>query len=529
MNDKKKSIAVLAAMYLTVFIGFVLSYLFTYPQYDVLIFTKDFGGSFSEIIRESLFYGNGRFLGNVIGFWFSHHFVDSSFATAFFLTLIVWLTNSLFFDNKRNYIFPIAFIIAFPALGIVREVYLMIAAFSNYAVPLVFFLAAAMMMKKLRTGSNLFMIPLAFFSMSACLFSENTTVVLMCFAVLLIICEYAERKKVGKISVINFVSICIGSLVMYLLPRITKTTEKLSYYRGFVTEPTSLIKNAFSGLRSFAMIANQFVTVYIVISVIMLYLLQRSKKSRQIKLSICLILVVFPLLCILPICSSRFAYRFPLPYLAAECLYMIAVVFVAAVSKRKTILRDTLITVILIGSAVGPILIVNHRGDRTFFTVFAILFCYAMLLVKNVGGEMRINKQLKRATLCLAPVAFATCCAVLLFVTAQNFGTYAFRAEYIAEKRTCTAEISVPYLAHHRLTTEASLGQIDPCLLSDEIKPTFTVINPDVWEKNEEYKKISNTSPVKAIKYGFDMWKYKDPTYPDRLCKRNLSSAKIDK
>ena len=42
MNGKQKQLLVSCVSYIFVFLGFALSYMFTYPQYDVLIFTRDY-------------------------------------------------------------------------------------------------------------------------------------------------------------------------------------------------------------------------------------------------------------------------------------------------------------------------------------------------------------------------------------------------------------------------------------------------------------------------------------------------------
>lgn len=116
MKTSKKSVVLSSVQYIIIFIGFALSYMFTYPQYDVLLFTRDFKGDIVSVLREALFYGNGRFLGNVFGFYFSHHFTAAIFFTAFFLTLIVFLANKLFFNDNPKAIFPIGTVIAFPAI-----------------------------------------------------------------------------------------------------------------------------------------------------------------------------------------------------------------------------------------------------------------------------------------------------------------------------------------------------------------------------------------------------------------------------
>ena len=54
MCGKHNSAISSTIQYLLVFLGFTLSYTFTYPQYDVLIFTRDFSGNFVNILREAL-------------------------------------------------------------------------------------------------------------------------------------------------------------------------------------------------------------------------------------------------------------------------------------------------------------------------------------------------------------------------------------------------------------------------------------------------------------------------------------------
>ena len=59
MKTSKKSVVLSSVQYIIIFIGFALSYMFTYPQYDVLLFTRDFKGDIVSVLREALFYGNG--------------------------------------------------------------------------------------------------------------------------------------------------------------------------------------------------------------------------------------------------------------------------------------------------------------------------------------------------------------------------------------------------------------------------------------------------------------------------------------
>lgn len=521
MKTSKKSVVLSSVQYIIIFIGFALSYMFTYPQYDVLLFTRDFKGDIVSVLREALFYGNGRFLGNVFGFYFSHHFTAAIFFTAFFLTLIVFLANKLFFNDNPKAIFPIGTVIAFPAVGIMREVYCMIAAFCNYAVPFAFALMSGVFIKKLKVGGSRFLyVPLAFSAVCTCLFSENTTIVVLCAAIMIIVGDIINNKKASVPGIVNMIFSAVGALIMYLIPRVTDTKEKLDYYRGYV-EPKVLIFNITSTLRSFALLANQYFIIYVILSGAMIYVLYRQcKTNRFIKFILTAILTVFPLTCIFAVIFAQKANELAMIYLPLEVVYLIAALVVSVLSKQKKLITSLIMTVVLLGSAVAPMTIVNHRGDRTFLTTFAILFCYAMYLIKPLD----MGKKIKQFITAAAPVAFAAGCCIMLVLTAQNFDSYVYRADYLAQESVTSSSADVPYLAHGRLAQETTLGQIDPCLFGSSVDMSFNVIPTDEWEKADEYKKITSLTPADAVKYGLEHWEFKDATYPLKLHEKYAQS-----
>ena len=311
----------------------------------------------------------------------------------------------------------------------------------------------------------------------------------------------------------NLIFTAIGTLIMYLIPRVTDTKEKLDYYRGYV-ETDSLIFNITSTLRSFALLANQYALLYVIISAALIYVLYKQcKTSKIIKFVLAAILAVFPLTCVFALIFAQKANELAALYLPLEAVYLIAALIVSILSKQKKLIASVIMTVILLGSAVAPMTIVNHRGDRTFFTTFAILFCYALYLTK----EIRVDKKVKHIINIAAPVAFATGCCVMLTLTAHNFDSYAYRADYLAQKSVTDSSADVPYLAHGRLAQETALGQIDPCLFGSSVQMSFNVIPSDEWEKADEYKEITSLPPVAAVKYGLEHWEFKDATYPLKL------------
>ena len=280
-----------------------------------------------------------------------------------------------------------------------------------------------------------------------------------------------------------------------------------------------MVFNIISTLRSFALLANQYALVYVIISAALIYVLYRQCRTNKfIKFILTAILAVFPLTCIFALIFSQKANELATLYLPLEVVYLIAALIISILSKQKKMIASVIMTVILLGSAVAPMTIVNHRGDRTFFTTFAILFCYALYLVKEIG----VGKKIKRIIGIGAPVVFAAVCCIMLVLTAQNFDSYAYRANYLAQKSVTDSSADVPYLAHGRLAQETALGQIDPCLFGSSVQMSFNV--SDEWEKAGEYKKITSLPPVAAVKYGLEHWEFKDATYPLKLHEKYLQS-----
>ena len=58
---------------LLLFLCFSGMYAFTVPELDMFQFAKDYGAS-ASLWSEAFRYGNGRLLGNFVGFFFARHY-----------------------------------------------------------------------------------------------------------------------------------------------------------------------------------------------------------------------------------------------------------------------------------------------------------------------------------------------------------------------------------------------------------------------------------------------------------------------
>ena len=81
----KSGTRILCLEYVTVFLGFLLMYLFMVPQSDVFLFAHATDGSPYSVISYSLEYGNGRLLGNIIGIYLSGRFESAGFVVSLML------------------------------------------------------------------------------------------------------------------------------------------------------------------------------------------------------------------------------------------------------------------------------------------------------------------------------------------------------------------------------------------------------------------------------------------------------------
>ena len=103
MPSQRKNRTILLLEYAGVLAGFLLMYLFVLPQMDVFLLARYVDDTLQGAIDFSLYYGNGRLLGNILGVYFSNHFVFSTMMIAAVLTAIVFFLNHIHFFDKCNH------------------------------------------------------------------------------------------------------------------------------------------------------------------------------------------------------------------------------------------------------------------------------------------------------------------------------------------------------------------------------------------------------------------------------------------
>ncbi len=507
--------------YAAVLCGFILMFFLTLPSFDVFFFSRDYETSLQSFWENSLFYGNGRLLGNILGISFSHYFEFAFLIIAVSLTLIVLLINTLVFDNNYRTIFPIAFVIAFPCKGIFGEVYSVYASFTNYVLPTILLLATWCLLKKEK--KSLTFIPVLLFSALACLFSENSTIVVLVSSVLFIAHSIITTKKVSFAGICFFVGSVIGSLGMFLIPKLTQTTEKLAFYREIKTEIISLIKSAIAVSFSFSNMFSTFIVPIVLCSISLTFLiLKHSKVKKSCKMAIICYLLFFAAESFV---SALFSDDSLLSiYFASMQTVMVvvyaAVVFVSLLCLEKSDFKLILIELyILVLFSIGPLLIVSKYGYRTFYLTFILLFVFACFSFKRISKYIPALFDKKIGAMCkrIAPAVFAT---AFIFLSANvfmqstyNYNFYIVRTQYIAQQVNHGEKVvAIPTLPCKSIVCEdehpSSLGDI---LHETGAKARVTEQALVYCENVEEYDSVLSKNPVSSASYSFNNLQYKSP------------------
>ncbi len=117
-----------------------------------------------------------------------------------------------------------------------------------------------------------------------CLFSENTTGIIFLAALFLIIKKIVNKNKVEFQYVVFLLSVVVGSMIMWLIPRITGVEEKLKSYRAVTFSLTEI----FGNLMLAADIVNGFVLLFIILTSSLCYIMVKTRKNNFIDSYACL-------------------------------------------------------------------------------------------------------------------------------------------------------------------------------------------------------------------------------------------------
>lgn len=373
----------------------------------------------AEAWDYSIHYGNGRLLGNaLVEIFCNRHLLNTLFKAACIFLIIALLSYCCGKFSRKNLIVFFCLVNCLPIL-FYREVFVWSHGFYNYIPPVVLMLISLSILKSIYEKGKInkaIAYPLLIIcGFSAQLFSENSTVVNIALAGVILLIFIIEKKKPAPVLIYLFSAIA-GAAVMVAVPRIYKVTDEMDFYRGFLGgDLKSIILSVGGNIGRLIKYIGDMYPLWILLSVIILIAVNK-RKDRLSSLSRITFNVFFSLSFLIFIPRILFSYgiiedeAFISKY-ANIALIVIYIIFtLAALIKlfTKDELKSAFIFIPLAIISVGELIIVYPIGYRCLFITYILLSIPIADLTNTVLKDCKLSKKaIYAAIVLISAIAFA--------------------------------------------------------------------------------------------------------------------------
>ncbi len=530
MLKSKNNMIISNVVYIVIFIALIFMFFFMIPQSDVFLFARDTQTGVKSALNGALYYGNGRLLGNFISMFLSHYFEFAFLLVSTTITLIIAMINNLVFDGNKYTALAVALIVAFPSSTMMSETYFLFASFVNYVLPCLFivcwmYLAKVYLKNEKKSGlvKCCFQVLSSVLLIISCLFSENTSVLVLCLTVVMSIYQFIMNKKFRIFDLMNSFSAIIGVGIMFVIPKITQTSDKMDHYRGFSIS----IGNMVASLVKFCeVITNQTLLVIAVSVALILLCWKKSKLSKKIRCFMITYFVLFNVICIiLRNFESKNLYlsRINFSALVAVGLYFVlAFVSIVSISEKSCRIKLLMICAAVV-STVAPMMIVTQYGYRTYYATFIMLIIFSLTVVENffTENEFDICEQVvegvKKSFVLCSAVIFLLLSSTVCIQAVYNYDFYVIRTDDIRRQvEMIAAGERENYVEAFTLPCKGiSIEDVYENIIFDiidtgrpEKMKTITAYNSESFER---IKVLLEADFLYNLKFAFAHLEYKDP------------------
>lgn len=460
---------VIPAVWIFLFVIFLISVAFGY----YCVWTHDdfctITDSVKAMLTDSLFYGNGRYLGNfIVNICLSHKPLDA-LVRGVIITGIIALTASVFaeFDIKT---LSLSFAL-FYGFGnfIFREAVIWGHGFYNYVPPIFLCLICLQIIKSYyvyeKTGcKKLITALIAILAICQQLFSENASCVIMLIAI--IVFAAVLRSGKSKSMVLAYlIGTSVGTFIMFALPAITKVSYKMVGYRrtGMGESAAGFISLFGDNLELSLKTLLPMIPLWIAASFGLMVLARAySGSSKILKKLKPLFITVFILQ---PVCSVVYFFisekhvkdRIPFTSIhvpdmdtkiriflfAVFCIFLIfAAFFLMRNEKLRGERRGYGVLIFIFAVSVGELLIVYPMGSRCLFLPACIL---AALVVRLFYCEDLLKTIPAIAAAVCGLVISVTLVVMMHSVSVVHEAKMAYARQQLAEHKEVIEIIRLPH------------------------------------------------------------------------------------
>lgn len=391
-------------------------------------------GTIKSALYESLHYGNGRFLGNFITAFLVHYQLPLHIINAGILTLLIVLIPKITSNSDDNKILLYTITSAVIILGvcplIFSEVFAWESGFNNYVPPVLLAVVCFLLVQREENSKFKKIISyslIIIFGISAQLFVELNTVVIICFIAFLILYYFITDKKKLPKTCTWFVSSIIGGAIMFIIPKVFEPSgivDVANYRKLHIGSVSDLLQTAFKNAYDAMYYFSKNEVLFLILSVLLLIILKKEKESWKSKIlfSVCKtgIIVASALFIFNGIISRYLVYtkyattNDMLMYISTFVVVAVLIAVALHLSERKTKIR-LIVCVAFAVFSVCPMMLVSPFSSRCLLICYIFLSIAAVLLLNYLAKDLSydsIKKISKSGALILCGLA---CFLIVVF------------------------------------------------------------------------------------------------------------------
>ncbi len=412
---QNKSCFIEQVLFFFVYVCILTVSVFVFPQVDEHIFAVSTEVDFNSILKYCFEYGNGRLIGNLLCVTLSHFYLFKPLFISLVMTLLVFSLYKLFFNGTKEFILIVAALCLFVSNEMLGATIYNFPSFTNYVVPCAMFVfVIAVIENKIQIKNvALKLCSVSLLSVFSCLFSENTSGIIVAFAFAGLILKIVSKKKITLDYRIFLFSTIIGSLFMYLIPKCANVDSKLDSYHSLTFYPIEIVSNFMLTMD----IVSEFILLFIVLSFCLICITLKSKKITVIDI-VCFATMLLYILISAVLLNKEDNVFIRVIISSFSLLYFSAVIFLIIRFPVQKIRYNCLALLILIVASVVPMFFINILSHRTFYITFILVMLLTLCLLKEVKFIVA-ERNLLNFKKCVVPI-FILLLVVFSVVQFQN-------------------------------------------------------------------------------------------------------------
>lgn len=423
---------------------FILSLFFIWTHDD---YTTVGTYSFMEAFNESVYFGNGRFLGNFfVNLLMPYRIIDKIVRTVLIGVIVV--VSALIVDGYRKRSLLLSYLL-YVGLGaeIFKQVFVWGHGFYNYVPPISLMLLSIYLLKRYYSKEEkayLYYAPLAILGVSQQLFAENTTTI-SCLIALIILAYVIHNKSHNKIpAIIHFSFSLLGAGLMFLAPKLLNVADKMDDYRK-INGLSEYISNAVNNIYDLLCILSMQTILFTVISAFLLILIIKKEIYKN-KLKIVLIggyLLLYPLI-------STIGYKNQLTKLCVAVAFVFYLILITVLIIKLKLLKSDKCAMLLVTLSIISalqLLIVKPVGGRCLLVTYSLIVLLMLILQKKIFAtisDKAIRKFYYSATACVILI-YSVILYNFINISQLNDIRINYINEQIAEGKRTINVINIPY------------------------------------------------------------------------------------